>query len=131
MVRKKEQFFGWSFPVKANSTTGRIEGSSYRDAIRESIKLIIMTKKGERVMRPNFGCDINKYMFDILDVTTIRQIEFEVEDALKKWEPRIDNIEAKVVESRQNAGQLIINVSYTLLNMKDVITQTYIYDTTN
>jgi len=122
---------GWKFPVKSDLTTGRIMSSSYEDDIRESIRIIIMTKKGERMMRPDFGCNIHKYMFDILDVTTIRQIELEIEESIRKWEYRIDDLEVQVEESTEYSGTLKINVSYSTLESSDIIKQEYIYDTKN
>lgn len=122
---------GWKFPVKSDLTTGRINSSSYEDDIAEAIRIIIMTKKGERMMRPDFGCNIHKYMFDILDVTTIRQIELEIEESIRKWEYRIDNLEIKVEESTKYSGVLNINVNYSIIGSSDVIKQEYIYDTKN
>jgi len=122
---------GWKFPVKSDLTTGRIMSSSYEDDIRESIRIIIMTKKGERMMRPDFGCNIHKYMFDILDVTTIRQIELEIEESIRKWEYRIDDLKVQVEESTEYSGTLKINVSYSTLESSDIIKQEYIYDTKN
>lgn len=122
---------GWKFPVKPDLTTGRIMLSSYEDDIRESIRIIIMTKKGERMMRPDFGCNIHKYMFDILDVTTIRQIELEIEESIRKWEHRIDDLEVQVEESTEYSGILKINVSYSTFESADIIKQEYTYDTKN
>ncbi len=131
MFRSKNKDVGWKFPVKPDLTTGRIKTSSYKYDVSESIKIILMTKKGERMMNPNFGCNINKYMFGILDITTLRQMELEVKDALNKWEHRIDNLEVQVIESREHIGQVVINVKYTLLNSIDIITEEYMYDTHN
>lgn len=122
---------GWKFPVKSDLTTGRIMSSSYGEDIRESIRIIIMTKKGERMMRPDFGCNIHKYMFDILDVTTIRQIELEIEESIRRWEYRIDDLEVQVEESTEYSGMLKINVSYSTLESADIIKEEYTYDTKN
>lgn len=128
---KKNNNFGWKFPVQPDVSTGRIQAASYSENISESIRIILMTKKGERMMNPTFGCNINKYMFGILDFTTLRQIELEVEDALDKWEPRIENVKVEVVHNNDNVGQLIINVKYNLLNTRNIIDQQYIYNINN
>lgn len=130
-MSNRQKQVGWKFPVNPDLTTGRIKSTSYEDDIAEAIKIILMTKKGERMMRPDFGCNIHKYMFDILDVTTIRQIELEIEESIRQWEYRIDHLEVEVNESDEHLGRLIINVSYTILNRHDVIKQEYIYDTKN
>lgn len=131
MFRAKNKDVGWKFPVKPDLTTGRIKTSSYKEDVSESIKIILMTKKGERMMNPNFGCEINKYIFGILDITTLRQMELEVKDALNKWEHRIDNLEVQVLENKEHTGEVVINVKYTLINSRDIITEEYKYDTNN
>lgn len=129
MFKTKSKDVGWKFPVKLDLTTGRIKTSAYKEDVAESIKIILMTKKGERMMNPNFGCNINKFMFGILDITTLRQIELEVIEALNQWEHRIDNLEVQVVESKACKGQVLVNIKYTLLNSRDIISQEYLYDT--
>lgn len=131
MLKNKPKNIGWKFPVSADLATGRIKTSSYADNVAESIKLILLTKKGERMMKPDFGCNISRYMFDILDITTLKQIELEIEEAIKKWEYRIDNLQVQVQEDSEQEGQLIINVRYNLLNNSEPVIQTYIYDTKN
>jgi phage baseplate assembly protein W len=131
MFKNNTKDVGWKFPVKTDLATGRIKTSSYEDDVAESIKIILLTKKGERMMRPDFGCNISRYMFDILDITTLKQIELEIEEAIKKWEYRIDNLQVQVQEDSENEGRLIINVQYNLLNNPEAVIQNYIYDTKN
>lgn len=131
MFKSKIKDVGWKFPVKLDLTTGRIKTSSYEDDVAESIRIILMTKKGERMMNPNFGSDIHKYMFGILDFTTLTQIEFEVRDSVNRWEHRISNLEVQVIESKENTGQLLINIKYTLLQNSNIIKQEYTYDISN
>ena len=60
--REKRAFLGtgFHFPLEIDETTGRFRMSSEEENIRESIKLILMTGKGERVMRPEFGCGLKQ-----------------------------------------------------------------------
>ena len=55
----------------ADPATGRFRASSYEEDIKEAIYIILMTKKGERLMRPEFGCGIHDFAFATLDYTTI------------------------------------------------------------
>ena len=120
--------FGWEYPVNCEISTGRIKTSSYKENIAESVKIILKTKKGERVMRTDFGCDISKYMFEVADFSTLREIEREVESALEKWEPRIENIDVNVKQSEDEAGKLVIYISYNILNSREVLKQQYLYN---
>lgn len=103
---------GCRFPVTVNSVTGRFEESSYEDNIKDSIYLIIMTRKGERAMRPDFGCDIHQFLFDIVDYTARSRMQKAVKDALLRWEPRIKDIEVEVRDRDLEDNALEISVSY-------------------
>lgn len=102
---------GWKFPVQVDETTGRIMTSRYEEDIQEAIRLIVMTGKGERVMRPDFGCGLREYLFQGLDYETVTQIRAEIEEALTVWEPRITEIEADVAP---DDGKMLIHVSYVV-----------------
>lgn len=103
---------GWQFPIAADSMTGHIKESSYEDNIKQSIYLIVMTKKGERVMRPDFGCDIHQFMFDTIDYTTRMLMQQAVENALIRWEPRIEEIQVEVEDKVQESSAVEIRISY-------------------
>lgn len=103
---------GCRFPVAVDMVTGRIEESAYDDNIRQSIYLIVMTKKGERVMRPDFGCDIHHYLFASVDYTLLMRMRQAVKDALVRWEPRIADIEVDIKNRQRDDNALEINISY-------------------
>ena len=48
---------GWSFPVAA-AADHAIQLAEYEESVRQSIWIVLGTAKGERVMRPDFGCGI-------------------------------------------------------------------------
>lgn len=104
--------FGWKFPVGVNRQTGRIEGVSQEEDIAQSIRLILSTRKGERVMLPEFGCDLNKYVFGNTRKDDIAEIRRCVKEALRKWEPRIISVEVKVDTAELNRGVLLLNIHY-------------------
>ncbi|MDE5965837.1 MAG: GPW/gp25 family protein [Lachnospiraceae bacterium] len=103
---------GCRFPVAVDKVTGRMEESAYDENIRQSIYLIIMTKKGERVMRPDFGCDIHRYLFASVDYTLLMRMRQAIKDALVRWEPRITDIEVDVKNQKRDDNALEINISY-------------------
>jgi len=104
---------GWKFPVSVNSE-GKITMSEYEEDIRESIWIILSTSKGERVMRPDFGCGINDFVFASIDSSTLALIESTVREALILWEPRIEVINIKVSTDMIKEGKLIINMDYVV-----------------
>lgn len=106
---------GLKFPFKINKE-GSIDIISYEDGISEAIKIILQTVPGERVMRPEFGCGINEYVFSVINKSNLLQIQNEVERALTLYEPRIivENISARLEDS--HGSTLLINIDYIVKN---------------
>jgi len=104
---------GWRFPVSVNRTGG-VSTSEAEENVRQSIFIILGTAPGERVRRPDFGCDIHDLMFAPNNPTTAGLAEFYCEEALAKWEPRITNIEAKATPSADEPSRLDIRVTYMI-----------------
>lgn len=104
---------GFKFPVQVDKNTGRIRESSYEEDIQEAVRIILSTRKGERLRNPRFGCGIYDYAFEALDYTTISAIKHEVEMALVLWEPRIEDIEV-VIDEKQEEGVLLIEIGYVV-----------------
>ena len=98
---------GFSFPVMPDSATGRFMSSSFEEDIKEAIYIILMTKKGERLMRPDFGCGIHDFAFATLDYTTVSQMEKSIKEALIKWEPRIRDISVEVSQDTPEDGKAL------------------------
>lgn len=105
---------GWKFPVEADSATGRIRMSSAEENIEESVRIILGTKKGERMMEPEFGSRLSDFAFETVDYTTLYSMKREVEKALTRWEPRITDIQAEVSDERIDRGILMIHISYVV-----------------
>lgn len=104
---------GWKFPVQVDENTGRIMTSSYEEDIKEAVRIILATRKGERIRNPRFGCGIYDYAFETLDFTTVSAIRHEVEMALVMWEPRIEEIEV-TVDTGQEEGVVLIGIGYVV-----------------
>lgn len=102
---------GWAFPVGTDGR-GRIEQSRGVTDIEESIRLILETAKGERVMRPEFGCGIHEFVFATVDRSTLTLVETSVRDALREWEPRIEVLSVEVSTEQLDAGTLLIEIEY-------------------
>lgn len=105
---------GMKFPVQADEMTGKMKMSYYEEDIKEAIYIILMTRKGERTMKPEFGCKIHDYAFAHTDYTTLSMMEREVREAVTLWEPRIDKLEVEVLTDKNEEGCLFIKVGYVV-----------------
>jgi phage baseplate assembly protein W len=106
--------FGWKFPVETDPMTGRVKMSGYNEDIQESIRIILLTRKGERVMNPEFGCGIHDFWFGQMETTRIGMLEKEIRDSLTLWEPRIRDVEITVSPDPQAADKYLIQIRYSV-----------------
>ena len=107
-------------PVTLDPQTGLVASVEYEEDIRQSIRIILETAPGERVMRPNFGCGIHNLVFSALDSTTLQLIRSSVEEALRRCEARIDVLGVNVDESATAEGQLLVQVEYRVRRTNQV-----------
>jgi uncharacterized protein len=103
---------GWAFPVGIDPHTGHVDTVAYEADIRQSIRIILETAPGERVMRPNFGCGIHELVFEAVDTTVIQRIKSVVEEAMRRCEARIEVIAVNVSEDATTEGKLEIELEY-------------------
>lgn len=104
-----------AFPKQATDT----------DAIKASVIQIVTTMRGERVMRPDFGCNAFSYVFENNSGEFRAIAEREIRQALSKWEQRI-RVDGVTVSSDNDIepGQILIDISYTILSTGEVVTST-------
>ena len=108
---------GWSaFPTQLDPHSQQIVMARYEDSIRQSIWMILGTARGERLMRPDFGCGIHDMVFATNSAGTIGQITSDVQQALIEWEPRIDVLDVTVIPDVTQPNRLLIEVSYQVRN---------------
>ena len=104
---------GWSFPIARDpARAAALAMAADAISVRQSIEIILSTRKGERVMRPDFGCDLDKLLFAPNNRTTQALAEFEVSEALKMWEPRIEVLDVHARAGGDNGEQLLIEIGY-------------------
>lgn len=102
---------GWTFPVKA-ANAGGVASSSFERDIEESVRVILGTAFGERVMRPDFGCGIHDLVFSPNNAATRQLVIHYVKEALYTWEPRVINVEVEVQSDPGNPAVILVDLSY-------------------
>lgn len=68
------QLNGWAFPVEVDEATGRVKLVEDDDCVRQDIRLIVQTDRGERKMRPNFGAGLNRFLFQNVDLVLVNRM---------------------------------------------------------
>jgi uncharacterized protein len=104
---------GWAFPVDVDPR-GRIALSRHERDIEQAIQMILLTPKGQRVRRFEFGCQIHDLLFAANDATTMGLAAYYVEESLRMWEPRILVIGVDARADDANDGRLLIDIDYEI-----------------
>ena len=103
---------GWAYPVQVDRLTGGVAVSEFEDDIHQAIRIILGTARGERVMRPDFGCGIHELVFEIMDTTTLTRVETTVRECLTKYEARIEVLGVAVNPFYAAEGKLLVEIDY-------------------
>jgi uncharacterized protein len=83
--------------------------------VREAICIILRTRRGERLLRPDFGCGLDRYLYEPNDVATLRLIQEEVKSAITRWEPRVRLDDVRVEADPSDPRAVNIIIAYTLV----------------
>ena len=98
--------------------------SKYEDDIKEAIRIILSTAKGERVMQPDFGCGIHEMIFETINATTLSRIEKTVREALTKYEPRIEIVNVSC-DYDAEVERLLVSIDYRVRSTDNQSTMVY------
>jgi phage baseplate assembly protein W len=103
---------GLAVPVRPDAR-GALQRSQAEQKVQESIRTILDTQHGERVMRPTFGCNLRSLVFAHNNASTANLARHFVEEGLTRWEPRIV-LEQVSVQNDLAADRLLISIDYRL-----------------
>ena len=106
---------GWSFPPSFNRSSGETSMVEARVDIDQSLEILLSTSLGERVMQPDYGCNLKDYQFSPMDASFIGMLKDMVNNAILYYEPRIKVESITVTKSDgQEAveGKVLIAIDY-------------------
>jgi phage baseplate assembly protein W len=106
---------GWSFPPSFDRRHAGVHLVSDEEDIAQSIFVILNTTPGERIMQPEFGCDLKRLVFEQLNDSLLSGLNFMIYHALLNFEPRIHFINAEIVDRENLDGVLHIRVNYSIV----------------
>ena len=102
---------GLAFPLRADQR-GSLALTRGVEDVEQAIALILGTAPGERPMRPEFGCAVHDVVFDTIDAAIVGKIQTAVHEALERWEPRIEVVDLDVEPSDEEAGKVLVGITY-------------------
>ncbi|MBN1656888.1 MAG: GPW/gp25 family protein [Anaerolineae bacterium] len=105
---------GLAFPLQIDPRGGIAIASGEHDIV-QSIRIILETAPGERVMRPDFGCRAWELVFAPRNAATRALLVHYVEQALARWEPRIEVQEVRVLDDPSRDAAFLVEIDYRVL----------------
>jgi len=109
---------GWAFPPQIGPQGG-FTLTHDRNELDQSIRIILMTAPGQRVMRPTFGCRLHDLLFAPNNSHTAVLARRYVEEALGMWEPRIRVHSVSTRPDPDEAARLLIEIIYEVKATND------------
>ena len=114
---EEKQFLGrgWAFPPAFNLDNGSMDMVEAVADINQSLEILLSTSLGERVMQPEYGCNLRDFQFEPMNASLIGYLRDLVETAILYYEPRILVESVEITESTSQEaieGKLLISVDY-------------------
>jgi phage baseplate assembly protein W len=114
-TKKKEIYSDVDLGFFAHPITGNVSRKVNRDAVRQSVKSLILTDYYDRPFKPNIGCGIRYYLFELFTPAVKQQMESAIRETIANHEPRADVVSV-LVEEKQDMHALVISVAFMILN---------------
>ncbi|WP_460532202.1 GPW/gp25 family protein [Chitinimonas naiadis] len=105
---------GWSFPLRFDPRTKQVAMAVDVEDIEESLRILLSTNPGERVMLPAYGCGIRRMVFETLNENTVTELKELVRKAILFFEPRITLNGLEVIAPDALNGRLDIQIDYSV-----------------
>lgn len=103
---------GWSFPPTFNRRLAGVEMLEEEADIVSSLEILLGTVSGERIMLPQYGCNLDELVFESLDTRMKTLMADKVESAILYHEPRIELEEVRLDDESELEGVVLIEVIY-------------------
>tara|TARA_R100000152_G_C6754613_1_gene178328 strand:+ start:58 stop:468 length:411 start_codon:yes stop_codon:yes gene_type:complete len=88
-TENRDDILGLAFPMRWDGIGGVLTQSENLGALKDGVIQLIMTSRGARVMRPDYGTDLRKSLFEPIDSTTLQTLRGQIAETIAKYEPRV------------------------------------------
>ena len=105
---------GWGFPPEFSNKTAEVGMLSDEADIQSSLEILLTTRPGERVMRPDYGCNFDELLFEPLTTTFKTYIKDLISTAILYYEPRIEVNNIELDDTGELEGRIVISIDYTV-----------------
>ncbi|WP_428242857.1 GPW/gp25 family protein [Gynuella sp.] len=103
---------GWSFPPMFELTSGQVSMTEDEEDIVASLKILLGTSAGERILHPKYGLNLQNYLFEPMTTTTQTFLKDKVKTTLLVYESRINVLAVELDSSKLTEGMLLFSIDY-------------------
>lgn len=114
-MASKALFSDLNLAFTPHPVTGQLTKKTDRDAVRQSVKCLVLTNFYERPFKPDIGCSIRNYLFELWTPATKQQMENAVAEVIKNYEPRARLLRVNVVDN-PDLNSLLVTIAFTVRN---------------
>jgi phage baseplate assembly protein W len=107
---------GWGFPPTFSKKTSQVLMTADEEDINKSLEILLSTTIGERFLQPLYGCNLEEYVFETMNVATETSIKITVKNAILMFEPRIKLLVVELLDDFISEGRIDISVDYEVIN---------------
>ena len=105
---KINKLLGFKYPIEENPSRGYFSKSTGLDLIKNNVRILLKTMRGERFMLPDYGCNLKYYLLEPLDNTLMDTIKKDVLESISKYLSNVSVLKLQVSETR--SGALSVNL---------------------
>jgi uncharacterized protein len=105
---------GWSFPPTFEAGGSRLRTVAGAEDIEQSLAILLSTSRGERILRDEFGCALNDFLFGEVSRGLMGRMRDVISQAILYHEPRIRVNDINISDNGTEAGMLLIGIDYTV-----------------
>ena len=116
MDNGSQQFLGvgWKFPIEFKTSTRSVTMLSGEDLIKNSLDVLFSTNIGERIMQPDYGSELDHFLFENLSKSVITYMQARISDAILFGEPRIIVNDIEIEPAIDDPAFIEIRIDYTV-----------------
>lgn len=111
---------GWSFPPRFDARNQQLAMVSEIEDIEESLRILMATTPGERVMQPAYGCSLRRYLFETMNEQTLTAMKDAIRKAILFFEPRVrlNRVEVSARDPLEGRLELLLDYSIRTTNTR-------------
>jgi phage baseplate assembly protein W len=113
-----------ALPLTLDKKDGYKMNKNIKDVIKQNFKMLVLTSPGERIMLPNFGVGLRRFLFEPMTTIQFGKIESRIENQIEQYMPFLSLIEVKFLTQEQDpsilANEVSVSVKYAIPSINTI-----------